>query len=168
MKAWSGRGSSRAAVVTTALESSPPDRHEPTSTSARRRSRTASVNSSRKRSSRAARVPSGRPGRSDHQRSTGEPLLPGHQEMPGRQREDALEEGARVVVHPVERDQVAHRLEARPDAVRLRERQHRGLGGEGEAGARPTGSGTASRRSGRARRTARAAPRPTGRRRTCR
>ena len=40
-----GCSSCFAAVVTTALESRPPERHEPTSTSARSRSRTASVNS---------------------------------------------------------------------------------------------------------------------------
>ncbi len=72
-------GSMPAAVVTIAVESSPPERQVPTGTSERRRSRTASSNSSRKRSAAAAGVMRARrEGSRSHQRRTsGRPGAPG-------------------------------------------------------------------------------------------
>ncbi len=77
MNACSPAFASFAAVVTTALESRPPERHEPTSTSARSRSRTLSVNSSPKLAARSWLEPAARAsGSSFHHRSTRKPSSP--------------------------------------------------------------------------------------------
>ena len=73
-----------AAVVTTALESSPPERHEPTSTSARSRRRTLSVKTSAKRAVSSALEPTARAsGSIPHQRSMRKPSRPTDSQWPG-------------------------------------------------------------------------------------